>query len=374
MSLRQAAASVGDTLVAFEAEMRDLDLRGSRARECTKAVCCVVAALGLSFACFEVEDAYWVAFTAFMITRASASETLWRGVLRCLGTLGGAIVGLLLAPFTANDTGLLMVSVAAVGFVAIFQFQVSRHSYAWMFFGMTALLVLSVTLAAPGTVIPFAALRVAEITLGVLTSTAVAWLFEVIWPQSGPASPPSANRLPLWRGLRDEAWVRTQWPHLLHAARGGVALVLLVVVWRWIELQDFVGTAVTSFMVMLVPAGPVKAGKEEAVRDRGVHRLVGCLLGGAYALLCLPWLGDDPLVWLLCLSSGVWLAAWIQNGSRGISYCGSQFALVFLATFVQGSGPPTSIIPGLERLEGVVIGLAVLGFVVALWQLPQALT
>ena len=351
--------------------MQDLDLRGSRARECTKAVCCVVAALGLSFACFEVEDAYWVAFTAFMITRASASETLWRGMLRCLGTLGGAVVGLLLAPFTANDAGLLMASVAVIGFVAIFQFQVSRHSYAWMFFGMTALLVLSVTLAAPGTVIPFAALRVAEITLGVVTSSVIAWLFEVVWPQSAPAQPLAPDLLPLWRGLLDEPWLRMQWPHVLHAARGAASLVLLVVAWRWIELQDFVGTAVTSFMVMLVPAAPVRAGKEEAVRDRGVHRLVGCLLGGAYALACLLWIRDDLVLWLLCLSSGVWLAAWVQNGPRGISYCGSQFALAFLVTFVQGSGPPSSIIPALERLEGVLIGLAVLGCVVALWRLSH---
>lgn len=368
------AVSIGKTLAAFGADVHDLDPRGARGRECTKTVCCVAAALGLSFACFEVEDAYWVAFTAFMITRASTSETAWRGLLCCLGTLGGAGVGLLLAPFTANDAGLLMLSVAGVGFVAIFQFQVSRHSCAWMFFGMTALLVLSVTLAAPGTVIPFTALRVAEITLGTATSSTVAWLFESVWPQSGPAISSPHDPMPLWRGLLDESWLRAHWPHVLHAARGAVALILLVLVWRWIELQDFAGTAITSFMVMLLPGAPIRAGKEEAVHDRGVHRLVGCLLGGAYALACLPLTGDDPALWLLFLSSGIWVAAWVQNGPHGISYCGSQFALAFLVTFVQGSGPPSSILPGLQRLEGILIGLLVLGVVVASWRLPQAAT
>jgi uncharacterized membrane protein YccC len=257
----------------------------------------------------------------------------------------------------------MILAMMGIGFVAIFQFQVARDAYAWMFFGMTGLLVITVTLAAPGTVVPFVVIRIAEIVIGSLCSAFVALVFAMIHPDPVPPTIKAGPGIPLWRGLFDAAWLAENWPHLRHAARGAVALGMLAVVWRVIELQDFIGTAVTSFMVMLVPAAPIRAGKEDAVRERGVHRLVGCSLGGCCALLCLPFIDDSLLLWSLSLSVGSWLAAWIQNGPEGVSYAGSQFALCFLVTLVQGSAAPDVILPGLERLEGVVIGLVVLGFV-----------
>ena len=91
-------------------------------------------------------------------------------------------------------------------------------------------------------------------------------------------------------------------------------------------------------------------------------------------LLCLLVVGDSLLHWVLCLSIGVWIAAWIQNGTEGVSYCGSQLALAFLVTLVQGSGPPDQFLSALQRLEGVAIGLIVLNFVTWAWPLSKSKT
>jgi hypothetical protein len=49
----------------------------------------------------------------------------------------------------------------------------------------------------------------------------------------------------------------------------------------------------------------------------------------------------------------------VQASTREIGYVGTQGAVVFIMTMVQGSGPPSSIIPGIERLAGITGGLLI---------------
>jgi hypothetical protein len=52
------------------------------------------------------------------------------------------------------------------------------------------------------------------------------------------------------------------------------------------------------------------------------------------------------------LSAGIWITAHVQASERGVGYVGTQGAVVFISTLVQGAGPPTSIPPGIERFAG----------------------
>jgi uncharacterized membrane protein YccC len=96
------------------------------------------------------------------------------------------------------------------------------------------------------------------------------------------------------------------------------------------------------------------------VVQRAVYRLVGCALGALLGLLCLYWVGQNFLVWVLLLMGGVWLTSQIQTGSTGISYVGIQAGLAFVLSMIQGQGPPLSPIPGIDRFAGIIAGLAVL--------------
>jgi hypothetical protein len=60
------------------------------------------------------------------------------------------------------------------------------------------------------------------------------------------------------------------------------------------------------------------------------------------------------------LTAGVWLAAHVQGSRRGIGYVGTQGAVAFISTLIQGSGPTSSILPGIERLVGITGGLLIL--------------
>ena len=64
--------------------------------------------------------------------------------------------------------------------------------------------------------------------------------------------------------------------------------------------------------------------------------------------------------WLLALTAGVGICCHVQASERGVDYVGTQAAIVFIITLVQGVGAPTDILPGVDRFAGVTCGLMVL--------------
>jgi uncharacterized membrane protein YccC len=232
-----------------------------------------------------------------------------------------------------------------------------------MFFGLTAELALCLTIGSPQEVTPFVAVRVAEIMIGVGACVLVSFLFKALWPTNEEsAASPASDDIPIWRGLLSKSWVDNHRLALVHATRGAVALGILFVTWRTIELTSFVDSAVSAFMVLLVPAPPIRKADESAIVSRGMQRLTGCFLGGVFALAVLAGFKDSMPTWITGLAIGVWIAAWVQNGKQA-SYAGSQFALALFVTFVQGNGPPQDLLPAWLRFQGILVGLFALGLV-----------
>ena len=115
-------------------------------------------------------------------------------------------------------------------------------------------------------------------------------------------------------------------------------------------------------------------GTRHAVAVRSLHRFLGCLLGGVVALVCLALDVESFPWWLAMIGGAVWIGMHIQVGPHGVGYVGTQAAFVFIVTLIQGAGPPTSIMPGVERFAGIVGGLAILLVVsLVLWPTDQEL-
>jgi uncharacterized membrane protein YccC len=352
-------------------DIRTLTLHGAGAREPLKAVLSVLLAVTLADA-LELDDLAWAAFSGYMVMRADPSEATQRGLMRIAGTLSGAAFGVVLTPVIADQPALLVVSLFIATWIGIFGSLKSRYSYAWVFFGITAGLVMTEALAAPDNVLHFAATRVAEITVGTASCILVASLFSAsrTGAQTGAQIIANATReaSPAPRVL-SEAWFDAYWVLLEHATRSALAVALLPLVWRWFEIEDFSQTALTSFVIMFVPDAVVREGWHRAIIERMIHRAAGCLLGSVGALGILSALGDTLLPSLLVLSVGVWVGHHVQNGRNGVSYVGTQFVLGLLITLVQGPGPITHITPGLERFVGILIGVAADCFLIISWPL-----
>jgi uncharacterized membrane protein YccC len=183
--------------------------------------------------------------------------------------------------------------------------------------------------------------------------------------------PTDLSALPMWKGLFNEDWLEANWVPLTHAARGAVAFALLFFSWRWLEMDNIAGSAGTCCVVLMLPGGAIRQGEDAALRDRGVQRFVGCVLGGLVGLGMLLAIGDRFQLWLLVLSAGLWIAAWVQNGSPGASYAGSQFAVALGVTLIQSNGPPTSMLPPWQRFCGILLGVVILGLLQTVWKIPE---
>jgi len=157
-----------------------------------------------------------------------------------------------------------------------------------------------------------------------------------------------------------ERWLCENWLLVLHACRGGLTVMVLPLLLNWLAPLGSSTLAVTAVAVMAVPTTAILEPDGRTVVQRAAHRLVGCALGALLGLLCLYWVGQNFLVWLLLLMTGVWLTSQIQSGITGIGYVGTQAGLAFLLSMIQGQGPPFSPIPGIDRFAGIMAGLAVL--------------
>src|ERR1700722_2670460 len=173
---------------AFVRELRALTLYGPRAREPLKAVLSVLLAVAVA-AVLRLDDLSWAAFGGYLVMRADIAELLPLGLMQITGTVGGTLVGLLLAPTVADTPVLLMLGLFVVSWIGSFQALTSRYSYAWLFFGLTAGIVTTEALAAPGNGVHFAGTIVAEIVVGTGSCLVVACLFVSAGAPAGTGAP-----------------------------------------------------------------------------------------------------------------------------------------------------------------------------------------
>jgi uncharacterized membrane protein YgaE (UPF0421/DUF939 family) len=113
-----ALSHLADSFAAFRRELGQIRFGDSRARESWKAVLSVFLALFIAFSLLTVNDAYWAAFSAFMVPRASAAEMTKRGFYRICGTIGGALVGFLFAGIAANSAMGLIITMMLISSLA----------------------------------------------------------------------------------------------------------------------------------------------------------------------------------------------------------------------------------------------------------------
>lgn len=350
---------------ALVRELKSLQLSGPRARDAAKPVLSVLVAVAAA-TILNLDDLSWAAFSGFMVMRGSVAETFPRGLMRIAGTAGGALLGLLLAPGAADDPLLLMVFLFFVSWIGTFQSLATKYSYAWLFFGLTAGMVISESLAAPDLVVHFAATRVAEITVGTCACLVVSGLFS-----DTPNREEQRSRGTFWCGRLREAlnedWLREHWPMFEHSTRAALAVALLPLVWRWFSMEDFSQTAITSYVIMIIPATTAWERRHATIYERMAHRTLGCLLGSAAALISIGLFSTGLLATVLTLAAGVSVGYQVQQIGRDIHYLGTQFTLGLLMTLVQGPAPITDITPGLERLLGIAIGSATLCLMILVW-------
>lgn len=363
---------------ALATELRSLEFLGPRGMEALEAALSVSLAVVAALA-WHSDDPWWAGISAFMVTRASLSLAFWRGVMRVAGSTAGAAVGVIVLRLFVYQPLPFCLCLFVLAFVGFFGFATSRFGYAWLVGAVTGSLVILMTFTDPPGAATVAIDRVADVVIGTAASLIVCSLMpapadEGGLPPAGQISPPP---LAFWRrrwGFELERWVDGKWPLVIHAAAGGLTVMLLPALANWLAPVSPVTMGVTAVIIMAIPTTAILQANSGILVERAVHRVLGCLFGALLGLACLAVVGDDFVLWTVLMVAGIWLCSQIQTGTAGVSYVGTQAMFAFLMSLVQSQGPPRWIGPGLERLVGVMSGLAllfVITLVLSLIPLPQ---
>jgi uncharacterized membrane protein YccC len=336
-------------------ELTEIDVAGPRAQQASMAALAVAISVTVASA-MHLPDAWWAAISGFISTQATRPASVTKGVLRVIGTVIGAAAALFLVGWLAYDQVACCVALFIVCTIGVLALNVSPHGYAWLFFSATFSLVLLMSLVDPLNAFDFAAYRSIEVVIGTIAAIIVA---TALAPEGSTDATSAAP--PGWTDL-----LGARWPVVLQAVRGGIAVAVIPVLWSYFYLPGLSATATTAASVLAVPVlADHPLDSDRKMVERAIHRLLGCFVGGiaALALLAIPL--TEFLPWLVSLAAGTWLFAYVQSSPRGIGYLGTQAAVVYMLTLVQGDGPPISIMPALDRFAGITIGMTSL-FIVCL--------
>jgi len=297
----------------------------------------------------EVESPWWAAISAFMSMMSTGAGSVRRGLLRLIGTIAGALVGFILGRWLPYDHVALCFVMGGVTMLGVMAMQVSPHGLAWLFLAITSIMVLLSGLNDPLQIVPTAYYRVFDVAIGVVAAILMANLFQE-WHADRPPA------MPGWRHL-----LGAQWPALLHGARAGISVVIVLIVWILLDLPQVAEMTISIAVVMSAPVITYGGlGTRHAVAERSLHRFIGCLVGGVLALTVLGLDLTSFVWWLALIAAGVWVGAYMQGGKHGVGYLGTQSAFVYVITLIQGAAPPTSIMPGIDRFVGIAGGLGIL--------------
>jgi uncharacterized membrane protein YccC len=322
---------------ALRGEFAELRLSGPTAGVAFRATLASVLSMLVALA-LHLDNPYWAAITAVSIVVPDVSSSFVRSVDRCLGTLIGAAVGYFGARFVGEPLIFQLICASAVAF-GICGTERSVHGYAVLLGAVTVVLVMFGALETPAEGFRLAVYRSMEIMVGV----GVSYLVQVaLAPAARPA--PVGAKSGIFADAVDEDF-------LAIAVTGGLAVACIPLIWEALDLPGLGQTPITAFVILLaMRRGPAWV---------AVNRVAGCVLGGAYGLLCMHFVGDAFAVWIALLFGGLHVCCYVKERDGEASYTGHQAAVAVIMSMVQGLAPSSDILPAIERLVGMIGGIVV---------------
>lgn len=334
------------------------------ARTVDEAECVVSVLLAIVFAhLLGASNVSWAAFSGYMVMRGHAAETLPRGGLRIVGTVTGGLLALVAAPLIVPHWLPAALALLVVGTGSLYAALTARYAYAWLFFGLTfAMVVLDKAEHPEIALTVFVETRVLETVAGTLACVLVSLVSTLtlrrIWPAK--RTPPA----PVTR------WHPGAFRHALQA---GLALAVLVALVAWFDLPALAQGAITIMAVMVVPVEGIGPSGLIPVSRRIVQRFIGCIAGAVLAAAFLFLAHGTAWVLIAGTILGVALGRHLENGAPARRYIGTQFTLAILVTLVPDSYATAAIAPALERLSGILVGMAVLEPILLAWHVISPL-
>jgi hypothetical protein len=301
----------------------------------------------------DLKHANLAVWTTYMVMVQYTFTRFQKGLERVVGRGLGILAGLVLTTWF-NETSLVAVGLIAVLLtVCFYVYFAGRLAYTFLNAGLYIVAVFQIGHADPVAPVPQAEGLFAAVVIGVVAADLVTWL--------AGAESDFGIRLggaPLWP-------VRTDW--LSQSLMLAVTVLLTLVGASMLGLP----AEKAAISVMLLTVAP----HIQALILKGELRIAGLFLAATWALatfLLVSLLPYFPL-FAAFLFFGQFVAAYLTRVAGPYAYAGVQMGLVLPLIVVAPPEEFGSITPAIQRLEGVVLGLAASILVAGVWPLyPHA--
>ncbi len=306
------------------------------------SVICLLLAATLRLA--HTDLAVW---TTFLVMAQYTHTSFQKGIERVAGRGVGILAGLVLTTWF-NDVPLVAFLFIGVLLTACFYIYFSgRLAYTFLQAGLYLVAVFQIGRFSPETVMWEARELFAAVVVGVFVADVVNWLvgFE------GDVSLDLGN-MPLFP-------IRTEW--INQSVMLSITVLITLVVAHLVDLPPT--TAAISVLVLTISP------HLQALIQKGELRIAGLVLAtlwSAVSFVLVSLLPRFPLLATL-IFFGQFIATYLTLRGGAYSYAGLQMGLVLPMIAVAAPADFGSLAPALQRLEGVLLGLAASVIVAGLW-------
>lgn len=308
------------------------------------ALACWLAAT-LAFA-LHLDNPWWAAISAWVVANPERHALLAKASNRILGTIIGCLASYWVTLWVENRPVLQLLAMFGFAAIGVYGRFRSAQSYAWIIGAVGALAILTMSLETPGQIFHFAVFRACEVICGVI---AVTFMESLLYRKNSPVDSKITPAKPADKVIAPTMDRATA---LRLAMIGGVAVILIPILWSWLNLPSL-SQIVVSCLVVLDRDGA-------STHFRGLQRILGCVAGGAVGLLTIRLGPDSFLIWSIMLVAGIFLFSLIHHGGSRWAYVGTQGGVAFILALVTGLGPPDTILPAINRIAGMLCGVGIL--------------
>ncbi|GAB5373979.1 MAG: hypothetical protein AcusKO_04410 [Acuticoccus sp.] len=311
-------------------------MRAVDARALTSALSvwlAVVIAMAL-----QIEDPWWAAFAAFRtsLRTQSAAEALRRN--RLAGTVVGCVIGWILAGLVVDDHTVALTATFALAVGGTYGRFAVRSGHGMLLGAASAILILNSALFQPDATVEYFVYRILETLLAVTVVGIVDRCFLPYDPHHH--YPPPLH--PTEEEKREFAIV---------ACAAGFTVLIVALVFLTYDLPQPVQTLVTVLAVINSDV--------HAQVKKSMERFKGVFIGGGAGLLIAGLSIENFWLWSAVLFAGIAVSAAYFTSGRKDFYLGQQAGYGFIMAMVTGNGPVAAILPALDRMIGILFGVAI---------------
>lgn len=157
---------------------------------------------------------------------------------------------------------------------------------------------------------------------------------------------------PKYKVISKQQRLRSDYDLIKHCIKAGLSVLLALGFWLVSNWPGGLNGIISSLILS------IKSKNLFDMKQVSLHRLTGCFIGGGGALVALAVFEMNLFEFVFIVLFLVWALSYFMFRFTRYAYIGLQANIALIITLAQQGGPPVGLDPPLQRLAGIVIGIA----------------